>query len=446
MMVLRLFVLALLLGCERRDKPDVYLISVDTLRWDHVGANNPNSPAKTPAIDALANDSIRFTDAFTPISVTGPAFASVMTGLSVSRHGVMMNLFRNGTALNESHLTLAEAMSSSGYKTAAFISAFTLRPKLGLNQGFDIYDSPGDRNRTGDVTADRFVDWLNVQEGELFAWFHSFDPHGPVDRHLHAGELHDGLEREVGLMAHIPQYQRIEDVTDPKLYETLYARGVEFADTQVGKVIEGIKAAGRYEKAMIIFFADHGEGFRERELWYDHGSFAHVEQMRVPLFIKLPSEKNAGRVDDRLTSLMDIAPSVTDLVDINTLKNIDGRSLLSKGTLREVLVAESSHCKRVPVLRCSPEGGQGKQVVVRTKHMTMTSSSTKTGEEVTRYDRIADPKEWTPLEALEAAPAYPTLLKERTDRRTREYARLPAMRGRKSDVETQQLKALGYLE
>jgi len=434
------------MGCGRQDKPDVFLISVDTLRWDHVGANNPNSPAKTPAMDALARDSIRFTDAFTPISVTGPAFASVMTGLSVKRHGVMMNLFRNGTALDDEYLTLAETMSSSGYKTAAFISAFTLRPKLGLNQGFDIYDSPGDRNRTGDVTADRFVDWLKVQEGDVFAWFHSFDPHGPVDRHLHDGELHEGLEREPGLMDHIPQYQRIKDVTDPKLYEALYARGVEFADTQVGKVIAGLKATGRYEKSMVIFFADHGEGFRERELWYDHGSFAHVEQMRVPLFIKLPSQKNAGRVDDRLTSLLDIAPSVTDLVDISTMNNVDGHSLLNEGSLREVLVAESSHCKRVPVLRCSPEGGQGKQVVVRTKQMTMTSSSTKMGEEVIRYDRTTDPKEWTPLDAQETAPAYPTLVRERKDRRTREYATLPPMQGRKPDAETVQLKALGYLE
>ena len=179
----------LVVGCTTSPAPpDVFLITVDTLRRDHVSAYNAASPVQTPAIDALADDSIRFTDAFSPISVTGPAFASAMTGLYPEGHGVMVNLFRNGAPLDESHTTLAERMKAASYTTGAFVSAFTLRPALGLNQGFDVYNSGGAKNRTGDITAAAFSSWLRVQEGSVFGWYHSFDPHGPVSRHLNESD------------------------------------------------------------------------------------------------------------------------------------------------------------------------------------------------------------------------------------------------------------------
>ena len=196
--MMRWAILALLaVGCTTPPaRPDVFLITVDTLRRDHVSAYSADSPVQTPAIDALAADSIRYTDAFSPISVTGPAFASAMTGLNPEGHGVMVNLFRNGAPLDESHTTLAELMKAASYKTGAFVSAFTLRPALGLNQGFDVYNSGGAKNRTGDITASAFSSWLRVQEGPVFAWYHSFDPHGPVSRHLEESDLHPDLERE----------------------------------------------------------------------------------------------------------------------------------------------------------------------------------------------------------------------------------------------------------
>ena len=110
----------------------------------------------------------------------------------------------------------------------------------------------------------------------MFGWYHSFDPHGPVSRHLNDSDLHPELEREPGLLQHFPRYQQIEDITEPALFEALYARGVAFADEQVARVVSAIKASGRYDDALIIFFADHGEGFRERALWYDHGAYPHA--------------------------------------------------------------------------------------------------------------------------------------------------------------------------
>jgi len=439
--------LTLLSGCDA-DKPvDVFLIAVDTLRVDHVGAYNAKSPAKTPNMDALARDGVRFDDAFSPVSVTGPAFASVMTGRDPAGHGVMVNLFRNGAPLAAEQVTIAERFLAAGYRTAAFVSAFTLRPALGLDQGFSVYNTPGNQNRYGDMTADQMSAWLQVQEGPVFSWYHSFDPHGPVKRFLREGDLHEGLEADPLLAAHIPDYQQIEGYTDPVLYETLYARGVEFADEQVGTVLASIKRTGRYEDAIIILFADHGEGFRERTLWYDHGAFPHVEQTRVPLIVKMPGGAGSGTVDTRLTSLLDIAPTVLSVAQLPPLEHADGGVLTKTGVLHETLSAESSHCKRIPVLKCAPHGGVGKLVAVRDEEQTLVSESRTGGEHEAQYDRLGDPKEWTASLRTAEGPLLEALREIRSDRRKREYPPLPGLpNGQTSDAEERQLMELGYLE
>jgi arylsulfatase len=437
---------AVLAGCQD-DKPiDVFLIAVDTLRVDHVGAYNPVSPAATPHIDALASDAIRFDDAFTPISVTGPAFASVMTGRGPAGHGVMVNLFRNGAPLEVGQTTIAERFSAAGYRTAAFVSSFTLRSALGLDQGFTVYNSAGNRNRDGRISAEKFGSWLGVTEGPVFAWYHTFDPHGPFKRHLKEGDLHPGLEADPALMSHIPQYQQIEGYTDPGLYTKLYARGVEAADTAVGWVIEAIKATGRYDDALIIFFSDHGEGFQERDLWFDHGAYPHVEQARVPLLVKLPKGTDAGTADGRLVSLIDIAPTALAMASLQALPDAEGVSLRQSGVLHPSLSAESSHCKRIDVLPCSPHGGAGKVVAVRTSALTLVSEPRGKAEQETLYHRGADPKEWMPEKMLKEGVAYEHLRAVRLDRRARDYPPLPGLETGPVDPELEQLKGLGYLE
>lgn len=431
----------------KSEDPDVFLITVDTLRRDHVSAYNTASPVQTPAMDALARDSIRYTDAFSPISVTGPAFASAMTGLSPERHGVMVNLFRNGAPLAETHTTLAELLKGARYKTGAFVSAFTLRPGLGLKQGFGVYNSGGDKNRTGDLTAAAFRDWLRVQEGPVFGWYHSFDPHGPVSRHLKDEDRHADIEREPGLLEHIPVYQRMDDITDPALFEALYARGVSVADDAVATVVSAIKASGRYEDALIIFFADHGEGFRERSLWYDHGAFPHVEQTHIPLLVKLPKGVGSGTVDARLASLIDVMPTVVEVTKASGMGAVEGRSLLADSGGHATVVSESSHCKRVSVLECAPKGGAGKIIAVRNQTHTMVSEPRADGERVSGYDRQSDPKEWMPDTTTRIAELEPELKRVRQDRRTRDYPPLPDMGPIKpADTEAQQLKTLGYIE
>ena len=431
-------------GCNRTDAPpDVYILSVDTLRLDHVSAYNPASPASTPNIDSMVADGIRFTQAFTPVSVTGPAFASVMTGLSPETHGVFTNLFRGGDPLSDEHTTLAESFAAQGYRTGAFVSAFTLRRALGLDQGFAVYNGGEEKNRDGSVTAETMVSWLSVQEGPVFGWFHTFDPHGPLARMATPDDFAKEWESNPLHEKHFPTYQRIGGITQHELYETLYARGVERADASVGTVLNALKALGRYDNALIVVLADHGEGFRERGLWYDHGTSAHIEQTHVPLLIKYPDNRTAGRIDDRLVSLVDVAPTLLDAVGLS-LDRRDGHSLQGAAAVRPVVVSESSHCKRVEALDCAPAGGQGKEIAVRSIAQTLVSKSTTLGERTEVYDRVAHPDEIRPSE-VEAAPALAAEINRvRTDRRARHYGPLPDIHAR--DATSEKLRSLGYME
>jgi arylsulfatase A-like enzyme len=434
------------LGCSlwSPDPPDVFIVSVDTLRVDHVGAFNPRSPANTPNIDALAADGVAFTDAHSPVTVTGPAFCSVMTGLPPDAHGVLTNLFRGGTPLSPEHETLAERFASAGYATGAFVSAFTLRKALGLNRGFDVYNGGENKNRNGDATAAAMIPWVSVREGPVFGWFHSFDPHGPLGRMLKDGELDAPLETDPLHLERIPTYQRIRDVTDHELYERLYARGVERADRAVGMVIDGLKAAKRYENALIVFVADHGEGFRERGLWYDHGTSAYVEQSHVPLIVKWPSNASKGSVDGRLVSLLDVAPTVLDAASLEPFSASDGQSLRAEDFGRTVAVSESSHCKAVDALDCAPVGGRGKEVAVRSSTHTAVTVSESTGENQRLYDRRTDAIEFRPIDGEMDEELRRVLHRVRDDRRGRDYDALPGAQS--VDSETKALRALGYVE
>ena len=143
----------MVLACGQRPV-DVVLITVDTLRYDHVSGLNPDSPAHTPNLDLLIEQGVTYTQAYSPISVTGPAFCTVMTGQRPGTHGVVMNVFRGGNVLSSKTPTLAKALKKEGYGNGAFVSGFTLRRNLGLARGFDQYSTPYRSRREGGETAE----------------------------------------------------------------------------------------------------------------------------------------------------------------------------------------------------------------------------------------------------------------------------------------------------
>ncbi len=426
--------LLLLAACERR--PDVILLTVDTLRVDHVGAYGG---APTPAMDALAARGLTFEQAYAPISVTGPSFATLLTGLTPTRHGVVRNVFRGGESLAPEITTLAEILAAEGYDTGAFVSGFTLRRELGLDQGFGTYDPPNANRRLGDETADAAVDWLREQWGPVMLWYHSYDPHGPLSAWCSPSPDAEDRRHRAD-RKRIPRYQRMTGVYDPDEYARCYAEAVAFADAQLGRLLAALEREGRLERALVVLAADHGETFTERDLWFDHGTFASEEQLHVPLVLKLPDDARAGERDTALVGLHDVMPTVLEVLGLPT-SGLDGRSLLTSPG-HASLEGESSHCKREQVLDCRPYGVDGKIFAVRTSASTVVRRPTGDGVVYETYDRARDPEERRPRGATPAA------LKSQVDALAASRAAMGLQDAPSDgdDPETEALRALGYVE
>ena len=446
---------------------DVIFLTIDTLRFDHVSSQHTESPAKTPHIDALAQQGLSFTQTYAPVSVTGPSFITLFTGLFPRTHGALMNVFRGGNELDASFETLAERLKETGFSTGAFVSGFTLRPELGLDQGFDVYDHSGKASRRpGKDTAKAAKKWLGALEEDerAFLWFHTYDAHGPWDQ-VSTPKTHDEWDRGTRKVTkQMPRHQVIDKISDPDFYEQRYARSVELADEQIGGLVETLKTTGRYDDALIVLTADHGESFTERELWFGHGTSPLEEQLHVPLIVKLPASAGAGYRSARLTSLADVAPSVAAWLGLTAQADRDGRSFAKPdepGHSR--LLGESSHCKRHRAVRCTPRGSKGKEFATRTKDTTIHRVQRKRGTEWTRYDRSTDAQELLAQTVSDNDEGRLALEEEVAWRETQTFRGLVELETEalqpnsphaesdptveaSSDQETEALRALGYLD
>jgi arylsulfatase A-like enzyme/Flp pilus assembly protein TadD len=241
-------------------KPNVLLITVDTLRADRVGRG------LTPAIDSVAARGVRFVNARATAPLTLPSHTSILTGTLPQANGVRVN----GVALPV-RPTLARAFHDAGYRTGAFIGAYVLDRRFGLSGGFDTYDDriPRDPSgaalleaeRRGDVVMDAALAWLGrTATAPFFAWIHLYDPHAPYDP---------------------PQ----EYLT--KAGGRAYDGEVAFADAQIGRVLEWLDRSGQRDRTLIAIAGDHGEGLGDHgEL--THGMLAYDSTLRVPLIVVSP--------------------------------------------------------------------------------------------------------------------------------------------------------------
>jgi len=308
-------VLALLvisLTAQERGKPsaspDVFLVTIDTLRADHVHCYGYN-PVQTPALDGLAKDGVRFAQAFTPSPITNTSHTSILTGLLPSRHGVA----DFAVPLARTHLTLAELLRNAGYKTAAFIGSVVLDSTEfapGLDRGFDFYDNfphPartksrwGRLERRGMDVAQRAEVWLNRHPvGPRLVWIHLYDPHDPYDPP--------------------PPYSRIYK-------DRLYDGEIAYADFALAHLVSYLGKRHRYDKSIIIAVGDHGEGLGEHHE-QTHGIFLYDSTTHVPLIVKLPEGTSAGVVVKEQVRTVDILPTILDLLHISNPALLDGASL-----------------------------------------------------------------------------------------------------------------------
>lgn len=290
-------------------KPDVYLITIDTLRADHVHCYG-SQEVKTPALDGLARDGVRFSAAFTPSPITNSSHTSILTGLLPSHHGVT----DFAVPLPADRVTMAELMKEAGYQTAAFIGAVILDSKAlapGLDHGFDFYDNFPEQSkskqrwgrleRRGIDVAERAEKWLTSHPSRArFVWVHFYDPHDPYE----------------------------PPAPYSQTYKTnLYDGEVAYADSALGHFVNYLKASGRYENSVIIVVGDHGEGLGEHHE-STHGIFLYDSTTHVPLIVKLPTESQKEKVVEAQVRTTDILPSVLDLVGVKAPPRLDGQSLM----------------------------------------------------------------------------------------------------------------------
>ena len=247
------------------------LVTIDTLRADRVGAYG-SSLGLTPTLDRLSREGVRFADAYAHVPLTLPSHATILTGEYPFTNGVR----DNGTfRLDASKPTLARALKAAQYRTAAFVGAFVLDARFGLNDGFDTYDD----RMTGSGTALEVVqrsaeevlrpaaDWIlqtrshpaptTQHQAPWFAWVHLYDPHEPYEP---------------------PEPYRSRYASD------LYGGEVAYADASLGAFMERLRTAGELARTLVVVASDHGESLGEHGE-RTHGLFAYNATLHVPLIV-----------------------------------------------------------------------------------------------------------------------------------------------------------------
>lgn len=341
MFLKRLILLLFACACARREThPPVIVISIDTLRADHVSART------TPHIDALSRDGIVFRSAWSHSPLTLPSHLSVFTGMLPPEHGVRDNAGYRFDA--KAHPTLASVLRGNGYRTGAAVSAYVLRGSTGVATGFDEYDDAigivdgapvGALQRSGDVTETIAERWIAAQSEKPFFFFlHLYEPHTP--------------------------------------YTPTYDADVAHADAIVGKFLDFLRRRGLYDRAVIVLLSDHGEGLMDHGE-QEHGVLLYRESLQVPLIVK-PAGAREHRQVDSPVALIDVMPTILELAGCPAPRT-RGRSLMN-ATPASPIYSESLYARIH--LGC----GELRSIVDRDRHVI-------DGAQGEVYDLRSDPKE-----------------------------------------------------
>ncbi len=308
---LLLLLFPFLVSCgPKKSALNVVLITIDTLRADHLGCYGFEQ-ARTPVLDGLASDGVLFERAYAQVPITLPSHASILTGLLPPTHGIRLN---GPYFLPPEMETLATMLKREKYSTAAFVSSFVLDSQFGLDRDFDVYDdlfTGGPRLNTPDrpagATADKAAAWLRDAKPPFFLWTHFFDPHSPC----------------------APPEPFLSDFKD-----NLYDGEVAYTDSMLKKILDVLEERKLSGTTLVIVTADHGEGLGEHGE-ATHSLFLYDSTLHVPLIIRCPETarrpapwKPGTRVNTPVETV-DLVPTVLDLLGLKARTTFDGVSLLA---------------------------------------------------------------------------------------------------------------------
>lgn len=413
------------------DCPDcnVILISADTLRPDHLGCYGYGVDT-SPAIDELCGDAVRFDRAFTAAPSTLPSHASLFTGLLPFQHRASRSA---GLPLPDDAVTLAEVLRDHGYDTAAFVDGGQMDPVWGVGQGFEVYSSvPRRRLRR---TVDNGIRWIDSRRrsGRSFLLLlHSYEvhhPYTPPARFIRTlGSDYQGplpWRIHVGLLRQVNKGNFLLDRRDLQHVVSLYDAEIRSLDEALGRLIDYLRRTGQYDDTLLILVSDHGEEFGEHGQVGWHAHTLYNELLRVALVLKLPASSYAGSVVGDTVSLLDVYPTVLEVLGLPAARQPDG------GTLLDALRGG-----RPPWTTAVSEQEYGiAGVAIQSRRWKFLDSRL--------YDLVADPGETT-----DVARRYPGM-RAILEAKLREYLARPALAFAEpvepAPETIEQLRALGYI-
>lgn len=438
--------------------PNVLFITIDTLRRDHVGVYG-SELARTPNIDKIGEEGIIFDDAITPTPETAPSHAAMMTSLHPLRHRVLSN----GDALSSGFDTLAERLSAAGYATGAFLSSIALEDRVGLDQGFSVYNDdfnpilpglgellitkdlvriimitrqpqrfPWLLERDGAATTRLAADWIRARgDAPWFAWVHLFEPHAPY-------EAPGATVDHRALLADPNHVYTEEEATELRL---LYALEVERADADVGALMALLDELGLKGKTLVIVVADHGEQLGEHGVQFHHHGLWE-QSLRVPLVVRTPTLAVTGVRVPQQVRVMDLGTTVLEALRLAPFNPTEGVDIFGfvTGKRRESLPCDLFGRRTADIsegclfgYRTSAEQGAG---AVRIKYIVDPGA----GDEQL-YDLDADPEEQNNLHLSQ--PEAAAMCRARV---SRDLAGSPCGGGQTDAERLQMLQALGYID
>lgn len=324
----------------------VILITVDTLRADHLGSYGYVRDT-SPVLDGLAAQGTLFERAIAQWPKTGPSFAAMFIGQYPHTTGLT---HKAAQRVPESYLTLPELLQHGGFTTLAVTSNGVLAKHLGWQAGFDEYLQTWDLAPEQSDDPNEYRRWINARRvnelalpmlerhrdsERLFVWLHYSDPHAPyvlpddypnpfLEDEYYVGDEPVVLEN--------PRATALGDRRDLKHYVAAYDANIRFADEEIGKALDTLKDLGIWRDALVVMTADHGESLGEHDYYFGHGRLPHNPGSHVPLIVSSPNQRRQGTGGHRVAEtveLVDLYPTLRQwLVPSLEVPGLEGRSLL----------------------------------------------------------------------------------------------------------------------
>ena len=301
---------------------NLLILTVDTLRADHLGAYG-YAPPTSPAIDRLAEDGTLIEQAFAPRALTWPSLATLMTSRYPVQHGVR----RNGVALDESETTLAEILAAKGYATAAYLSENAAEQDWRGFAELQMLEDP--------EIAGHGIEWLQeAKEDEpFFLWLHFFGAHKPytppeeyAERFTsgYSGPFQGSKEYTNAITVHQKKLRPKDLAHIVGLYDALIAR----TDDLIATVLETLDSLDLAETTLVVFASDHGEDLYEHNRYFFHSASVYDSSLHVPLIFRLPGVVPEGNRLAGIVEMIDVAPSIVNLLGFSDAPTFSGASLV----------------------------------------------------------------------------------------------------------------------